>query len=84
MRQMSNRKLSKPNAALRTSSAVYKFLLFKLQEQNTFWSYITDAPHFRYGGNFVFDAAMQEKAQTVREAIKEFEVALEKRQRKGA
>lgn len=77
---MSNRKPPK-NTALRTSSTVYKFLVFKLQEQNTFWSYITDAPHFRYGGNFVFDAAMQEKAQAVRAAIKEFEVALENRQK---
>lgn len=78
MRQISNRKPLK-GAGLRTSSAVYKFLLFKLQEQNTFWSYITDAPHFRYGGNFVFDEAMQEKAVAVRKAIKEFETALENR-----
>ena len=80
MRQISNRK-PLTGAALRTSSAVYKFLVFKLQEQNTFWSYITDAPHFRYGGNFPFDKAMQEKAAAVREAIKEFEVALENRQK---
>lgn len=69
-----------PPKAIRTSSAVYKFILFKLQEQNTFWSFVTDAPHFRYGGSFTFDENMREKALAVREAIKEFGEALEKRQ----
>ena len=65
---------------LKSSSSVKKFILFKIQEQNTFWSFITDAPHFRYGGSFVFDKNMQDKAEKVREAIAEFELALEQRQ----
>ena len=85
MQNIMSRK-SAQGTGLRTTSAVYKFLRFKLQEQNTFWSFITDAPHFRYGGNFVFSEDMQEKALAVKVAIKEFEVALEKRQEtlKGA
>lgn len=64
----------------RSTSAIYKFIRCKLQEQNTFWSFITDAPHFRYGGSFTFDEDMREKAIAVRKAIQEFEVALDKRQ----
>ncbi len=60
--------------------SIWKFISFKIQEQNTFWSFITDAPHFRYGGSFVFDKNMQDKAEKVREAIAEFELALEQRQ----
>lgn len=69
-------------SGLRSSASVYKFLVFKLQEQNTFWDFITDAPHFRYGGSFTFDKAMQEKALAVKVAIKEFREALEQRQEK--
>ena len=72
--------MKKPPKDLQTSSAVYKFLCFKLQEQNTFWSFITDEPHFRYGGRFTFDEDMQEKAIAVKAAIKEFEAALKRRQ----
>lgn len=61
---------------LRTPLAVYKFLTFRIKEQNTFWSFITDAPHFRYGGSFTFDEGMQEKAAAVKKAIAEFEKAL--------
>ncbi len=72
--------IKKSPKGLHTSSGVHKFLLFKLQEQNTFWSFITDAPHFRYGGSFTFSEDMQRKALAVKEAIKDFELALEKRQ----
>lgn len=73
--------MSKPPKNPRSTSAIYKFILYKLQEQNTFWSFITDAPHFRYGGSFTFSEDMREKAIAVRVAIKEFEVALDKRQK---
>ncbi len=63
------------------SNPVYKFLLHKLKEQNTFWSYITDAPQFRYGGVFPFNDEMQKRALAVKEAIKDFELALEERQK---
>ena len=64
---------------LRSATAVYKFLCFKLAEQKTFWGFITDAPNFRYGGSFAFSEDMQKKAEKVVSAIKEFEKALEKR-----
>jgi len=70
-----------PPKNLRSALAIYKFICYKLQEQNTFWSFITDTPHFRYGGSFTFSEDMREKAITVRRAIKDFEVALEKRQK---
>ena len=62
--------------SLRTGTAVHKFLLFKIHEQNTFWSFITDAPQFRYGGNFTFSGEMQQAAAAVKVAIKDFEAAL--------
>ncbi len=76
-------KRSSTGTTLRSSAAVQKFIRFKLQEQNTFWSFITDAPAFRYGGSFVFSDEMQEKALAVKMAIKDFELALEKRQKKN-
>ncbi len=67
-------------SALRSAALVYKFIYHKIREQNTFWDYIINAPHFRYGGSFTFDKNMQEKALAVKVAIKDFELALEQRQ----